>query len=141
MKYLILIGIFLIATAAGYFMLREAKHESDTAMIATFYANREAFDEVVNDRRETIPLVIGGWRESLSVYRDRGRVELCCVSHLSWPIDGQESYVSSKGFVYSEAELSPLQDSLDERSPTGSYYRHIEGNWYIIKSNGYSKPE
>ena len=44
-----------------------------------------------------------------------------------------------KGYVYSEKMLEPLKESLDlkrtEVPPYQTYYKHIEGNWYLYYEN------
>jgi hypothetical protein len=44
-----------------------------------------------------------------------------------------------KGYVYSEKKLEPLKESLDLKRtdvpPYHTYYRHIEGNWYLYYEN------
>lgn len=58
-------------------------------------------------------------------------------------LDGLESIVISKGYAYSLKEPSRLVDSLDEFGfeTSGTYYKKIEGNWYLYFNSGVSKPE
>lgn len=54
--------------------------------------------------------------------------------------DPYESVVSSKSYLYSPKEPSPLVESLNnpESNPC---YKRIDGNWYLYYDSGVSKPE
>lgn len=54
--------------------------------------------------------------------------------------DSYESVVTSKGYVFSLKEPSPLVKSLDDAQINPSY-RKIDGNWYLHYHSGVSKPE
>lgn len=56
--------------------------------------------------------------------------------------DPYERFVDSKGIVYSENPL-PVVDSLNSlgQNANSPIYRRIEGNWYLYRRWGLSKPE
>jgi hypothetical protein len=54
--------------------------------------------------------------------------------------DSEGPLVTSKGYIYSSKEPSPLVESLDNPQMNPCYKR-IDGNWYLYYDSGVSKPE
>ena len=54
--------------------------------------------------------------------------------------DSEGPLVTSKGYIYSSKEPSPLVESLDN-PPMNPCYKKIDGNWYLYYDSGISKPE
>lgn len=79
-----------------------------------------------------------------SVSKSGGVVEICCGSiAVDDDTDRYERVVSSKSFVFSQNVLLPEVESLDSFGfeTSATYYRRIDGNWYLKYDSGETKPE
>jgi hypothetical protein len=138
-RYVVIVLVFVAAVGA-WLLLRADGHLSDNDIIQLFHANRDQLDIQIAEGRTEEKIVLAHRTNSLTMYRSGQDIIFCCASSISWEIDDLESYVSSKGIVYTDRVME-VAESLDEPMPSGTKYRHIEGNWYLFKRNGYSKPE
>ena len=122
----------------------ENAHYKDESLIEAFRADHNAFARFVSlpaAERTEFTLTIRGRQEHLHVRESEGIIYFCCASVVVNQTGNHfESWVSGKGFAYSQRELPDIVDVLEDGG-SGEWFHPIEQNWYIFFDNGYSKPE
>lgn len=133
-------------------VVKMAKEDSEVKMIYEDYVSLKNYETWLNDSQEGFSTK--RWNEYKEIFNQLGEglhyvskrgdiLEIDSASIAVKSLEGLESIVISKGYAYSLKEPSHLVDSLDELGfeDTGTYYKKIEGNWYLYFNSGISKPE
>lgn len=162
-KILAIVGILLFIV--GYILF---PHKSDNKMEQHFLSNEEDFNTLVKMFGEDSKIdIITGSKispfeasktisdERLREYkrlldktkisygirriRDKQKIVFITTSDSSEPDEYSEQHTTSKGYVYSPTEPSPVVESLENINKTS--YKKLKENWYLYYAEGNSKPE
>ena len=107
--------------------------------ISPFEAGETISNERVEEYKRLLGKIKGNNWISRSGNSNTRKIIFISTSESSEPDEYNERHTTSKGYVYSLAEPSPIVESLENVDKTS--YKKIKENWYLYYAEGNSKPE